>query len=109
MSSEDLRAAFSLLVVVTGSRDPAVVDDAGRNPWERSFDRLVRLATAWLKRARSAMLGERGVALSAIDRSCRRAAGLFPRLDDRHDLWRTLMTTAARQAAGVFRQPTPRT
>jgi ECF sigma factor len=91
MSSEDPRSVSGLLVVVTGSGDLAMVDDAVRNLWERCFDRLVRPATAWLNPARSAMLSERDGALSAIDRFCRRATGQFPRLDHPHDLWRMLI------------------
>ena len=44
------------------------------------------------------------MALSAINSVCRRAAeGRFPRLDDRHDLWRILATVTARKAAEVYR------
>ncbi len=108
MSSEDPGSISGLLIVLKGSDDRAAVDDAVRALWERYYDRLVRLAKVRLKHAPSAMLDEEDVALSAIKSFCRRAAaGQFPRLDDRHDLWRILITIAARKAAGLFRCPTP--
>ena len=46
------------------------------------------------------------MALSAIKSFCIRAAdGKFPRLDDRHELWRILTTIAARKVAMRFRHP----
>jgi DNA-directed RNA polymerase specialized sigma24 family protein len=106
MSSEDPGSISRLLIVITGSDDRAVVDDAVRALWERYFDRLVRLARRRLRHAPSAMHDEEDVALSAIKSFCRRAAdGRFPRLADRRDLWRILMTIAVRKAAGLFRSP----
>lgn len=110
MSSEDPGSISRLLIIITGSDDRAVVDDAVRVLWERYFDRLVRLARARLRQAPGSMIDAEDVALSAINSFCRRTAdGRFPRLDDRQDLWRILMTIAARKAAGVFRRPTPGT
>jgi hypothetical protein len=44
------------------------------------------------------------VALSTINSVCRRAAeGRFPRLHDRHDLWRILATVTSRKGAEVYR------
>jgi DNA-directed RNA polymerase specialized sigma24 family protein len=108
MSPEDPGSISRLLIVIAGSDDSAVVEDAVRVLWERYFDRLVRLARAKLGHAPGAMLDEEDVALSAFKSFCRRAAdGQFPRLDDRQDLWRILVTIAARKAAGVFRHPAP--
>lgn len=73
--------------------------DAARELWGRYFDRLVRLARARLGSARCGEVDEEDVALSALDSFCRRAAaGRFPRLDDRDDLWRLLVTITARKA-----------
>jgi DNA-directed RNA polymerase specialized sigma24 family protein len=108
MSSKDPGSISGWLIVLKGSDDRAAVDDAVRSLWERYFDRLVRLARVRLRHAPCAMLDEEDVALCAIQSFCRRAAdGQFPRLDDRHDLWRILMTIAARKAAGLFRCPSP--
>ncbi len=72
---------------------------------ERYFDQLFRLARHWLRNARTGMSDEEDVALSAIKSFCHRVAeGKFPRLDDRHDLWRILVTIAARKAAGAYRR-----
>jgi hypothetical protein len=106
MSSGDPGSISRLLIVITESDDRAVMDDAVRAVWERYFDRLVRLARKRLRHAPSAMRDAEDVALSAINGFCRRAAdGQFPRLDDRQDLWRILMTIAVRKAAGFFRHP----
>jgi DNA-directed RNA polymerase specialized sigma24 family protein len=108
MSSEDPGSISGLLIVLKGSDDRAAVADAVRALWERYFDRLVRLARVRLRHAPSAIFDDEDVALSAIKSFCRRAAaGQFPRLDDRHDLWRILMTIAARKAAGLFRRASP--
>jgi DNA-directed RNA polymerase specialized sigma24 family protein len=108
MSSEEPGSISGLLIVLKESDDRAAVDDAVRALWERYYGRLVRLAKVRLRHAPSAMLDEEDVALSAIKSFCRRAtAGQFPQLDDRHDLWRILITIAARKAAGLFRYPTP--
>jgi len=70
--------------------------------WERYFQRLVRLARAKLPaRPRPGLEGdEEDAVLSAFQSFCQGAAqGRFPRLDDRHDLWRLLVTITARKAA----------
>jgi hypothetical protein len=47
---------------------------------------------------------EEDVALSAFDSFCRAAeGGRFPRLDDRDDLWRLMLTFTARKAAHLVR------
>ena len=105
MSSEDPGSISDCLIILKESDDRAAVDDAVRALWERYFDRLVRLARVRLRNAKSAMVDQEDVALSALKSFCRRAAaGQFPCLDDRQDLWRILMTIAARNAAGVFRR-----
>jgi DNA-directed RNA polymerase specialized sigma24 family protein len=75
--------------------------------WERYFDRLVRLARKRLvlARASGADEDEEDAALSAFDTLCRGiAAGRFPNLEDRADLWRLLATITARKAADQARR-----
>ncbi len=75
--------------------------------WERYFARLVRLAQARLRGRRQAGASEDGedAALSAFDSFCRAAAqGRFPRLGDRADLWRLLVTITERKAADQVRR-----
>jgi DNA-directed RNA polymerase specialized sigma24 family protein len=81
--------------------DPA----AAQRLWERYFGRLVGLARARLQALpRRAAADEEDVALSAFDSFCRGAgAGRFPRLDDRDDLWRLLVTITARKAHHLVR------
>jgi DNA-directed RNA polymerase specialized sigma24 family protein len=74
-------------------------DRAAEQLWRRYFDRLVRLAQARLKAAPRGAADEEDIALSAFDSFCRGAVrGQFPRLDDRNDLWRLLVTITARKA-----------
>jgi DNA-directed RNA polymerase specialized sigma24 family protein len=106
MPSEDPGSISKLLIIITESDESVEVDDAVRALWEQYFERLVCLARSKLRPAPGAMQEAEDVALSAIDSFCRRATGgRFPRLDDRHDLWRILMTIVARKAAGLFRRP----
>src|SRR6516162_5109920 len=82
-------------------------DSAAQHLWERYFDRLVHLARARLRSARraGAVADEEDAALSAFDSFCRgAAAGRFPRLADRDDLWRLLVTLTARKAAEQVRR-----
>lgn len=67
-------------------------DRAAAQPlYERYFLRLAALARKKLRGMRRRADDEEDVALSALDSFCRRAEeGRFPRLDDRHDLWRLL-------------------
>jgi DNA-directed RNA polymerase specialized sigma24 family protein len=74
--------------------------EAARVLWERYFADLVRLARARLRAAPRAAADEEDAALSAFDSLCRGAKhGRFPRLDDRADLWRILVTITARKTA----------
>lgn len=67
--------------------------------WERYFDQLVRLARGKLAAHRGADEDEEDAALSAFHSFCEGAAqGRFPRLNDRDDLWRLLVTITARKA-----------
>jgi DNA-directed RNA polymerase specialized sigma24 family protein len=67
--------------------------------WDRYAEALVRLAREKLGAAPRATADEEDVALSAFHSLCAGAAqGQFPELDDRHDLWRLLVTITVRKA-----------
>jgi DNA-directed RNA polymerase specialized sigma24 family protein len=66
--------------------------------WQLYFDRLVRLARNRMP-GRAHEDGE-DVALSAFNSFCSGAAkGRFPKLADRHDLWRLMLFITARKVA----------
>ena len=77
--------------------------------WDRYFENLVRVAGARLRgrgRARRDY-DEEDVALSAFHSLCERVGrGQFPQLADRDDLWRLLVTIAARKVIGAERHRT---
>ena len=77
---------------------------AARPLWQRYFPLLVGHARAALRGRPRGAADEEDVALSAFDSFCRNAEqGRFPRLEDRHDLWRLLLTLTARKAAHLAR------
>jgi DNA-directed RNA polymerase specialized sigma24 family protein len=79
-------------------------DGAAQELWERYFHRLVGLARGKLQASARRVTDEEDVALSVFDTFCRNAQqGRFPRLADREDLWRLLMTLTARKAARLRR------
>jgi DNA-directed RNA polymerase specialized sigma24 family protein len=66
--------------------------------WERYYDQLVRLARGRLPRR--AMSSESEAAASALGSFFRAAAaGRFPKLSDRHDLWRVLVFIVGQKIA----------
>jgi DNA-directed RNA polymerase specialized sigma24 family protein len=72
--------------------------------WDAYFQQLVALARARLRGAPRGMADEEDVALSAFDSFCRRAErGVFPRLEDRDDLWQLLYVLTVRKAIGLAR------
>src|SRR5437762_8984507 len=72
--------------------------------WENYFRRLVGLARQRLRGAARQAADEEDVALSAFDSFCRGVeGGRFPRLGDRHDLWRVLVVLTVRKAANLAR------
>jgi DNA-directed RNA polymerase specialized sigma24 family protein len=74
-------------------------DAAAQGLWEGYFGRLVGLARARLAGRPAGPAGSEDVALSAFASFCgAAAAGRFPRLADRHDLWQILMMLTARKA-----------
>jgi DNA-directed RNA polymerase specialized sigma24 family protein len=73
--------------------------EATRRLWERYFQRLARLAQARLRTTGRGPADGEDVALSVFDSFFRAAAaGRFPELGDREDLWRLLVTITARKA-----------
>jgi DNA-directed RNA polymerase specialized sigma24 family protein len=82
-------------------------DSAGQLLWERYYGQLVRIARDRLRAAPRAVADEEDATLSAFDSflaGVRR--GRFPRLDDRHDLWRVLVTLTDRKAVNQARHAT---
>jgi RNA polymerase sigma factor (sigma-70 family) len=78
--------------------------DAAQALWERYFAQLVELARRHLARHVRRSADEEDVALSAFVSFCAgAAAGRFPRLTDRHDLWRLLLTLTVQQARKLAR------
>ena len=72
---------------------------AARLLWERYFHRLARLAQARLGTGGGGPADGEDVALSVLDTFVRRAAaGRYPGLGNRDDLWRLLVTITARKA-----------
>jgi DNA-directed RNA polymerase specialized sigma24 family protein len=66
--------------------------------WERYFHKMVRLARARFRDAPRRAADEEDAALSAFDSFCRgAAAGHFPQLCDRDNLWPLLVVITARK------------
>src|SRR5262245_59300131 len=72
--------------------------------WDRYYHRLVGLARAKLPANCRRGADEEDVALSAFASFCRGVdAGRFPKLDDRDNLWRVLLTIVVRKASRLRR------
>ena len=82
-------------------------DEAAQQLWQRYFARLVDLASRHLARhVRRGADGE-DVAAEAFASFCKGAAdGRFPKLANRHDLWRLLLTITLRQARRLAKHET---
>jgi DNA-directed RNA polymerase specialized sigma24 family protein len=75
--------------------------------WDRYFQPLVRLADAKMPGHARREFDEEDVALSAIDSFCGRVSrGQFPKLADRNDLWRLLVTITLRKVIDSVRHQT---
>jgi DNA-directed RNA polymerase specialized sigma24 family protein len=80
-------------------------EGAAHDLWQRYFRRLVGLARKILQDSPRRAADEEDVALSAFKSFCHRATlGKFPRLNDRDDLWKILMTITARKAMRLGRR-----
>src|SRR5882724_3984739 len=78
--------------------------DGVQKLWEGYFSRLVGLARKKLREAPRRAADEEDVALSAFDSFCDGVARQrFPRLADRDDLWRILVTITARKSLQLVR------
>ena len=74
--------------------------EAAQRLWDHYYTRLLHLARQKLGPRNRRMSDEEDVVLSAFDSFYRAAAaGRFPRLDDREDLWKLLVAITARKAA----------
>lgn len=72
---------------------------AAQAVWEQYFDKVVRLARRKLEGMARRVVDEEDVALSALKSFVRGVErGRFPQLSDHDDLWRILVTIAARKA-----------
>jgi RNA polymerase sigma factor (sigma-70 family) len=73
--------------------------------WETYFTRLVGYARKKLENVPRRAADEEDVALSAMYSFCRgMAAGRFSHVDNRHDLWKLLVTITARKASAQRRR-----
>lgn len=73
---------------------------AAQSIWEAYFQRLVTLARHKLKNAPRRVADEEDLVVNAFNSFyCGVAAGRFPRLADRDDLWQILVMLTARKAA----------
>ena len=67
--------------------------------WREYFEKLVRLARRKLESLPRRAFDEEDVAISAMNSFFKAAdAGRFPKLEDRDDLWRILVTITVRKA-----------
>lgn len=79
-------------------------DLAAQKLWETFFDRLVHLARGRLSVKHRKVIDAEDVALSAFDSFCRGVErGRFPKLNDRDDLWRLLVTMTIHKVLHVVR------
>lgn len=78
--------------------------EAFQRLWERYFPHLVQLAQSRLRGTAGGPADGEDVALSAFQSFFRgAAAGRFPELDNRQDLWKLLVTITARKAQNCRR------
>jgi len=78
--------------------------EAAQAIFEKYFDRLVFLARRHLEGLPRRAADEEDVALSAMNSFCRGVGdGRYPRLRDRHDLWRLLVTLTVHKSVDQAR------
>ncbi len=78
--------------------------EATRLLWERYFGRIAEIAECRLRTGAGGPSDGEDVALSVFDSFFRgAAAGRFEKLDGREDLWRLLVTIAARKSSNAVR------
>ncbi len=82
-------------------------EQAVQEIWQQYYDRLVHLARRKLGPMGRRSADEEDVALSAFHSFYRGASqGRFPKLNDRHDLWKLLVTITCRKAIGQIKSAT---
>ena len=80
---------------------------AAQRLWDRYFDRLVRLANVRLQGGPARAADGEDVALSVMNSFFQgMAAGRYPQLSDRDDLWRLLVLITAHKASHLIRDET---
>ncbi|MEM7476052.1 MAG: ECF-type sigma factor [Planctomycetota bacterium] len=85
-------------------------DLAASELWDRYFHRLVGLGRRFLRNSGKAMVDEEDLALSTFKSLCIRAKeDRFPKLDDREDLWKLLVTIALRKSYRATKKDTKTT
>ena len=88
-----------------GTLQAGEMDEAARHLWGRYFERLAHLARLLLRSKARGPADEEDVALSVFNSFFDGvAAGAFPELGGRDDLWRLLVTITARKAANQVRR-----
>ncbi len=82
-------------------------EQAVQEIWQQYYDKLVQLARRKLGPMGRRAADEEDVALSAFHSFYRGASqGRFPKLEDRHDLWKLLVTITCRKAIGQIKSAT---
>jgi DNA-directed RNA polymerase specialized sigma24 family protein len=80
-------------------------EQAAQQIWNRYYSQLLDLARKKLGESPRRVADEEDVVLSAFNSFCQSAAaGRFPQLSDRHDLWKLLVTFTARKAVAHLRR-----
>lgn len=81
--------------------------DAAQYLWERYYTSLLKLARSKLTGRANRGFDEQDVVLNAFE-ACYRGlqTGRFPHINDRHDLWRLLISLTARKAIDGIRRET---
>lgn len=82
-------------------------EDAAQRLWERYYSSLLRLARAKLTGHAGRSFDEQDIVLNAFE-ACYRGfqTGRFPHINDRHDLWKLLISLTARKAVDSIRRET---
>jgi DNA-directed RNA polymerase specialized sigma24 family protein len=100
MTADDERGSVSRHLEAFKADDSA----AAQALWDRYFDRLTRLAHRRLGDLPRSVADSEDVAVSVFTSLCRgAAAGRFPQLNDRDDLWRVLLVLTRQKVADQAR------
>ncbi len=80
-------------------------DDAMQKIWEAYYEKLVRHARRKLASSKNRVADEEDVAIEALNSFFQAAEkGKFPKLQDRNDLWKLLLTLTSRKASNKIRE-----